>query len=403
VVQRAIPTLVAGAVGVAVTAYFLVVRASAVEGFASTVYPGERLTPAGEGSIRAIIATVASSFTEALDRGDGFLDENSSEASSFFLIGLFMLPFVVLIVRQSRRRGIRLDWTLVTVSFVALVFVAFMVVPGWDAVAHLLFLDRIPFERFRIGLGVASLVLLALLVKSWDEREEKTGRVFALAVAALFLVSQAAVAALIIKLEDAATLWTFSPGWIPIALASAGAIYFFARRRTLLASALLVLATVPASFLVNPIYVGVLDLRESEPGQQVIATDAGAEGAWVGIGGPVVSAILIESGVEAYNGVQGAPSEEMWHRIDPDGQYERKWNRIGFINWMQAPGEPVVTNPVLDGVVVTFDGCSDFAQENVRYVFTDHPIDDACLALDTPVETDTADFQIYEVVAPGSR
>jgi hypothetical protein len=119
----------------------------------------------------------------------------------------------------------------------------------------------------------------------------------------------------------------------------------------------------------------------------------------VGIGGTLPSALLLESGVEAYNGTQGAPSEVMWESVDPDGKYETEWNRIGTIIWVQSPGEPQIVNPAADVIQVTFDACSDFAQENVRHVLAEQPVTSSpCLSEVGSYELPHSTLAIYDVV-----
>jgi hypothetical protein len=89
------------------------------------------------------------------------------------------------------------------------------------------------------------------------------------------------------------------------------------------------------------------------------------------VGDRLPAAILLETGVEAYNGFQGAPSEEMWEEIDPSGAYELQWNRLAAINWMPGEGDPTLVNPYPDQILITFDACAEFAQDNVDYVLTD--------------------------------
>lgn len=147
-------------------------------------------------------------------------------------------------------------------------------------------------------------------------------------------------------------------------------------------------------------YVGVFDLRTTAVSRQVVSVDKGKPGAWIGIGNPLITATLVESGVRAYNGVQGAPSKVMWSRVDPKDQYRNQWDRIGFVNWTPGPGEPKVTNPSLDQIVVTFDACSNFAQKNVRYVLTNQSLDSGCLTSQSRVKTQTSEYTIYRVTKP---
>jgi uncharacterized protein with PhoU and TrkA domain len=57
----------------------------------------------------------------------------------------------------------------------------------------------------------------------------------------------------------------------------------------------------------------------------------------------------------------------------------------------------MVSNPVRDQVVVTFDSCSDFAQDNVEFVLTDIEIDQPCLNEIVTAEEGASTMRIYEV------
>jgi hypothetical protein len=126
--------------------------------------------------------------------------------------------------------------------------------------------------------------------------------------------------------------------------------------------------------------------------------------AWVGVGGGLTTALLIESGVEGYNGTQPFPSREMWDDIDPSGKFEHQWNRLGAVQWVPAPGNPMVDNPYADVIRVTFDACSRFAQANVGYVLSEGPaLTSQCLRpLDTIAVPD-GELNIYRVISAGER
>jgi hypothetical protein len=158
--------------------------------------------------------------------------------------------------------------------------------------------------------------------------------------------------------------------------------------------------SVAGSHSVNPLYRGVFDLRETEPSQAIQELDAETGGTWVGVGDRLTTAMLLESGVEAFNGFQGAPNEEMWDVVDPDVRYEYEWNRLAGVSWTLGDGEPVVSNPYPDQISVTFDPCSDFAQENVEFVLTDQSAtpDGYCLRQVETFDLNQSDLTIWQVV-----
>ncbi|MEL4319008.1 hypothetical protein WJX64_08340 [Leifsonia sp. YIM 134122] len=377
ILARATLVIGAGLVGSAIVGIWLYSKQQTVAAFLNTAYPGERLQSTGASDLGALASAVGSSFTRALKTG-GFLGLNSSEASTFFFVGAFLIPVVGwLIVRAARARR-RLPWELIALTAAIVVFLAFLFVPGWDAIAHLLLLDRTTPNRVRIGVGLASIVMVVFIVKELST-EFRPGRVFSAGTAALFLLSQLGIAAAVYAASPPAL--ALAGAWWLLALGGAVAIYLIARARPAAGVAVFVAMSLFGSVTVNPIYRGVLDLRETPTAQAIMKLDADSDTTWVGIGGRLTTAMLLESGVEAYNGFQGAPSREMWDSVDPSGQFEFQWNRLAGVGWTPGIGEPVVSNPAPDQILSTFDACSNFAQENVDFVLSDDSVhlDSPCL------------------------
>ena len=369
--KQAIPIVIAGVAGAGITSGWLATKSATVDAFLGTAYPGERLTATGSSDLLSLARAVSSSFSESLKRGAGFLGTNSSEASTFFFIGIFLLPVVAWIVYRSAKQRLVLPWALLGLSAVIVLFLAFFYLPGWNGVAHLLFLDRTSEGRMRIGLGLVSLAILGYVIRYLDEHKVRATLTLSITSAAIFLTSQTAIAAAVLAVMGSAKLWHDAPLWWAYTIASAIAIYAFARRRNTLGAIAFFLVAVASTITVNPVYVGVFDLRTTAASQAVMKINATTPGTWLGLGGVETSAILLESGVRAFNGVQGAPSMKMWHEIDPSSKYEFLWNRLADISWTPAVGAPVITNPAPDQILVTFDACASFAQKNVDYVLTD--------------------------------
>jgi hypothetical protein len=397
-VLRLVPLLIAGGAGGAITLLWIRSKQSVIDGFLSTDYPGERLFPAGGGNAITLARTIGTSFSEYLHRAGGFLGTNSSEASSFFLLGAFLVPVVVwLVVRAARSRS-ALPFELIGLSAGILLFLVFVFVPGWDALAHLLALDRTTDTRLRIGLGLASFAMLPFLVRELEAPGRGAPGWLAWAIGGVFALSQLAIAGALAVQSGLGSLFAAAPLWPLLAALSTAAIIWLARARSLPAMAAFALVGVATTVGVNPLYVGMLDLRETEAARMVDSVDADG-GAWVPIGGALPTALLIETGALTYGGIQGDPSEQMWDEIDPDGQYRPQWNRLANIGWMTGPGDPVVTNPAQDQILITFDACAPFAQQNIRYVLSDQDeLDSPCLEALDAVDLPDGRLTSYAVV-----
>ena len=399
-IRALIPLLLAGAAAVVVVLVWLFTRLETIQRFLGTLYPGQRLTGTGTLTNRGLLSLLAAPESRNLGIATSVpLDSNASEASSFFLMGLFLfIPLVWFLVRQWRRRN-SIDWLTVSLFVLAVVFVAYLLVPGWDALSHLLLLDRTTAGRLRIGIGILSIVLIAVLSERVDESNEVVGRAQwpALVTTAVAAASTAGVIVALYSLQS--NLVTGSKTWIPISLLFVAAVYFLSRGRMLLGSGAFLVISLVVAGGVNPLYHGVYDLNDTALVRDMKALPGAKQGEWVGIGHTFLPGIvLVQSGLNSYNGFQSAPSPTMWKQIDPSNRYEQKWNRLAIVNWLEGSGTPKPFNSQADTIIVNFDSCVSFAQKHVRYVLSDVVVRQPCLGLVKKVQQGPTSFWIYSVV-----
>ena len=305
-----------------------------------------------------------------------------------------------------------LDAPLIAMCSVLLVAIAFLAIPGWDAVAHILFLDRVTVGRWRLFFGIVSIVLVVLLGSRYDEWRERNGKLPRTLLPATLASAAVVLSVILIWISLRGEGLGLRIGGLPSAAAVAmtGAfvlltafiVFAFARGWTAVASLALIALSVAGTGLVNPVYRGVFDLNDTEVVQemkalQVNGMDEGAR--WVGVGASFLpNALLVQSGLPALNGFQSAPSDEMWDAIDPEKRSELAWNRLANISWEQGEGAPNPRNPAPDQIRMTFDSCNTFAQENVMFVLSDEPIHQNCIRRLDEIAEGPSVFYIYEVV-----
>ena len=276
-------------------------------------------------------------------------------------------------------------------------FLAYLYVPGWDVLAHLLLLDRVTPGRLLIGLGLLSVVLVGVTVRSLDAHQLRAPWWLA---AGLGLVVVAGHLALWRVLSDRPAVFAAAGPWFLIVLGLAVSVVLFARRRVAAAAGLFLTVSVVVGGWVNPLYRGVFDLRETDVARAVDAQDAESPGRWIGVGGALVGSILAESGVDGFNGFQGAPNEQTWRELDPSGAYERNWNRFGNVGWTPVPGERRISNPGVDQIQVSFRPCASFEQSIAENVLSDRPLDLPCLQLQDTVAQPLTTYHLYTITPP---
>ncbi|MRG60564.1 hypothetical protein GE115_11905 [Agromyces sp. CFH 90414] len=402
-IRRLLPLAAAAASAIGVLAIWLFTRLESVQQFLGTRYPGERIQATGAGTIADSTALLAAPFSTGMaEAKGGILGANESEASTFVLVGLFLaVPIAWGWMRSVRERGLRgSDWIAGSTLVVALLFLAFYTVPGWDAVARLVFLDRTTVPRMRIGIGLLSFVMLAVFITRTLPALAPRRRFpwpIVLTTAGLavvvygFLVQRLVSAGSPIIHTDRE--WILGLGAV---LVSIGA-FLLARPR--LGVAALLIGSVVTGVGVNPLRAGVFDLRDTPVAQAVTEIQEAAPGRWIAMGDPAI-AMLTETGVPALSGYQSSPTPEMWRMIDPEAQYRDAWDRLGLVAWTPAAGETVVTAAGPDVVIATFDSCNAVAQRHIRYVVAMDDIDQECLRSVRTIEGGTGEFRIFEVTPP---
>ena len=402
---RMVPLLLAALAAGTVLVAFFVSRGETIAAIDDTVYPGQRLQPPGAATSVDVVATFSGLFAGGMDSTQsysGLLGPNASEASAPILLGVFLLIPLGYFVIRDWVVARRVQWVMLACLVCAGILLAYLVVPGWDPIAHLLLLDRTTVTRSRIGLGLLGVVAVGLLVRRLDERraEEPPGRLpwwmsgvtIAAAVAGILLVHSALTDNQDQALAGANQLRVLAALFVI-------SVFLFTRGWAGAGSAGLLAISLILTIGVNPLYRGVLDLTDTALGQQVEAVERAAPGTWLAISSVELSSVLVEAGIPAYNGVQLYPAREMWQDVDPDGEFATEWNRYASMVWEPGTGEPVLRNPQADIVIATFDSCSTFAQRHVTYVLADREVDQSCLQTVDSGKQGPTPYWIYRVVA----
>jgi len=377
--SRLLPLGAAAVAAVVVLLAWVVTRRDTIEAVLGTVYPGQRLEATGATTVESLLALFSGPFQRSLQyEAVQGLSVNQSEAAAPLMVAVFLVPALLWLVVDGLRRR-RVDWPVLAVLAVLLVLFTFLLVPGWDALAHLVLLDRSTGARLRLAFDLLTVVGVALLASRLDARRSRVPWSVA-PYGAVLVVASAALVYVALRTQQSDVLGV-SHAWRVVVPLLAVGVVLLARRWVAPGAVLVLLASIVVGAGVNPLYRGVFDLAtQTEAGRTVrdlVVEDPSAR--WVGVGGYVPTAMLLETGARSYNGVQTYPPEETWDEIDPEGEYEDAWNRLANVNWVDGDGDPAVSVPVRDQIRVSFDGCSDFAQDNVEYVLSDAPLVDDCV------------------------
>lgn len=395
--RNLVPLGVCAGVALVVTALWVYTRRESVAAILGTVYPGARLEPTGSLELSDFVSVLGAPWSSSFVNGvTGALGANATEGAAPFMLALFLLvPLLAIAVDRVHRT---VDWVAVATIAAAAVVVGFWLVPGWDSAAHLLLLDRSPPQRLRMSLLLLGVVAFALVARAQLRRPASRVPLVAAVITVLVTVGLNVWVWLQLRAQDDPVL---SSSWrvdwkVTVGLLVLVVVLLMLRWITLAAVVLAAVSLLVAG-RVNPLYRGVYDLAETNVGRAVTSVDAGQPGVWLGVTGRLPMAVLMESGVDAFNGIQTYPPDRMWQAIDPAGTYEPQWNRLGHVIWALEPGEPRLSNPHPDVILGTFDPCSSFARQHVDYVLSDAEVASSCLVPVTSTTDGPFGAWIYRV------
>lgn len=391
----------AGAAGAAIFVLFVATRWDVVHVQAGTEYPGGRSVPSGQGDSVWLFSGFLDRYLRPGMALPAPLGGNSSEASSFVLVGVFLtIPAVWLLVRGWRQR-IGVDGLVVALLAVEGLFLAFLFVPGLGLLAKATLLSQVLPQRLSIGLGLLSLVLTVAVIREMRrQRVRPPWAVVALAGAVALAVHIRTG----LRVQELAPEWSGGAGrWLLLALAVTALVIVAATGYGTLTLSLLAVVSFAAAYQVNPVSSGVYDARASALGEAIVEVNEADPGGWVALGSHLNSAVLAMLPIERYSGTALYPAFDMWEDLDPTGEQRPVYNRYAHVVFTDDPDAPAMVAPTPDTVVARFDGCSRFAQNRLRHVLSDEPTDDPCLRLTRKVTTGHKTYYLYAVVPAESR
>lgn len=384
-----------GAVGAAALALagavFWENRAS-IAATSGTVYPGARVSTGEPVPLGQLFGATALADLRRIP----VLQGNPSEISAAFTVaGVVAVALLVVGVQFRSLEHKVAVWTLLVCAapWVAWTTVAFGGVGERIPLANL-----VPPERAATVLGFLAVVLLCLVLPAW--RDRGPWRVVAGVTAAALLVAGYAASTLPVDtLPDLST----KDIWFSLAVLGAVVALLVRRPRWWGGYAAGTLAAFLLVWQVNPVLIGLGDLRGTATADAMLAEGARARDAgtlWVS-DDMTVDALLTATGVPSLSSRQMAgPDLDAWHRLDPDGADEQVWNRGGSyveFDWT-TDQELSFRNLGEDRIVVSGSPCAlaDRVPELDR-VISSTRIQDPCLVEVDEFGWGAIDRFVYEV------
>lgn len=409
-VSRLIPLAISGLAAAAVSLLWVFTREETISSLLQTAYPGERIVNSGEATIRTIVSFLSGPVAIGLTdpQVSAPFGPNASEASTFLMPGLFLLPVAIWVVIAKWRLARELPWIMLSMFGVLVLVGMFMFIPGLGDAFQLIGFDRIPINRMKLMVGLVSLVLFVVTINETAKLRKRfqlnIPKTAWLSSVGLAFVTQLGLVFVIFIASAGGSFrpqtvddWVIAIGTIVTSTVWLAAIYFGSRGRLSVSALLLVVVAFLSTFHVNPLYKGLYNLNDTEVGR-VVDEFQPEKATWIGVGESYLpGAVLVQSGQTAINGFQNSPATNLWKTIDKKSQFESEWNRLAYISWVPGIGDPIPTNPVPDQIVLNFDSCSKIVRDSASLVLSDTLLDQECLTLIREVQSGPTKFWIYRI------
>ncbi len=345
-----------------------------------TVYPGARVASGGAGGVPELFAATDLAGLKHLE----VVGSNPSEISSAFAVAaiwaVLLLVAGVVVPEVRHRRATRTMLAMTGFWF------AWSMVDFGPWAARVPVLNMVPPNRSGDVIGYLGILLLCLVLPAVVRVPV---RVAVMISSLLALVAAYAGSLLRASLVPGVAVVTI---WLSSLLLGAVVLVISLRPRWWAGYAAAVALAGLLVWNVNPVLIGLADLRGTPFADRMLAQGAAARAAgelWASDDNDV-NALLVATGVPSLSSRQLAgPDREAWAMLDPAGAAEQVWNRGGSFITFTWTGTDVLSfsNPSPDVIAISGSPCTVAADvPALMTIVASARLDERCL-------TETGSFE----------
>ena len=390
--------VLAGGIFGVLMAVFYKQHHDALQAITTSVYPGDRRSPGGEGR-SVLFFDVPYDVFSAARRLTTVSGTNQSEAAS----GLML--WVPILIAGHAFAGFRRDATRPARALTATMVVSVLLsawgllpVPSW--LGAVFGLTRVQGPRVVLPVAVASVIAAVLYVHRVRTEALRPAWWRILVASLAFAIITASVGMTIrIGNDSVPAIWV-----IVIVLVVGGVTAAILDGRAWLGIGGCCAFVLFGSVRINPVQATLDPLLDNPVSRQIEEVRRDDESArWVALGLDYrMKSTLVASGAPVVNGVSWYADDATWEKTDPD-QYSRDlWDRYGLITVALDDGLEGVQYELraTDSIIVYSPSCTGLLQTlDVRFVLNDEEFVSPCLREVARPEA-PGERWIYEVVTP---
>lgn len=354
----------------------------------NTSYPGSRFIPAGLGNINALL----DGFFNILMQKDsnGALFGNQSEASNFFILFPFILPWVFYKTISNYKFTKTIDYLSIALSLVIIFFSTWYFLKLPDVFSQITGLYLALPQRLYIGFGFAEYLLILYMMSKKEfslSFKSKLEIVMTVILVISTFFSYFAVGYHLFNNNPLSFSWPtiISPDLKILAVALLSSLLVFLIILRSKYSILLLLAYgIFSTAYVNPLYQGLDVLLETDMAVYIQEINEVTDKRWAIYGDNHYAQYVLANGGRILNGVHMYPQFNMWKILDPEKKFYEAYNRYAHVFLSDyIAGDEFVRLMQTDALEINISPCDERLKDlEVKYVLSIVEFqDNSCLEL----------------------
>lgn len=353
----------------------------------NTVYPGKR-TCTGGGASPYYYNIFLSNYFFAQD--DSVVGNTCECASCFnFLTGILLaFPIIIKKKKESLKYGIGLA------AFSAF-FVLYMYVGKIPViVAKITLLSYVTSTRAMIAYSFSAM-LLSIWAVAYLSRNGGIGRIYAAAVS--IIVGITYIGFVYSGFQSKITELSFAGIILIFVILN----YLLLRGKKYIFTPIMLCLCILSGATVNPINIGVGAITNNTLSKEIREVDKkDSSSRWIAIGGDFANILIYANGAHALGGINNYPDLSKWKLIDPNGSYEKIYNRSAHINYDLTNDAGASFKLIANNSFVVNVSTRDLKKLNVKYIVSNKDLtkfDDNTADFSELYSRDNKNFTIYRV------
>lgn len=385
------------AVALVFVALFYLTRADAIKAIMHTVYPGSRDVLSGGLTFMETLTGFVSPMLQSDGHSQHFF-ANQSAAANFVLFAPFLFVPSIVLLWYSYKQTKKLDWLLVAVNAVLLLFFVRAYVPINSPLYNLLLLNKVTQPRLVLGFGFAGFLQLVLFIRQLQTIKIRR---LPLYVGALVVAVATAITLLFVGkyIHHHYPLYITQTWLIALlALGVSGITGLFVANRPYIASTLLVIFCFGSIFRIHPLYQGLGVVTQNNISKSIRQLSKPGD-TWISVDNIYFENYGFINGQHSLSGIQTYPDLKLWDSLDKKSGDSYIYNRYAHVIYSSTP-LPDNKNLQLQGpdfYRVYFQPCSSFTKKNITMVLSATKLPETCLLKEKTLSYPAMTLYMYRV------